>query len=96
MLFWVFDINMTNGPELLTKATLGKFVAIASKEDAPLYNKDGQTYVTFLNLSIFVYTLWIGAAILMLVPVADIWDIAKGLVSTISDVVKGLMFNTIK
>lgn len=94
-LLWLIDVNLVNGPNFLTIATLGKLVAISDPLDFPEYAHDGKTYVTLAGLIKFVIGLWIFAAILIVAPVSNVWEWAMSFVQKVFDLFKGLMFNTL-
>lgn len=72
---WVLDVNMVNGPGLVTIATFGKFVSIRDRSEVPLMPGDGKIYVDFKALFVATIIFMIVGILLIAFDLKVFWDL---------------------
>lgn len=89
---WLIDVNLVNGPGLLTIITFGHFVSIRDASEIPRMS-DGKVYTDFKYLLVVTVLLMILGIILIVFDIQIIWEVVTNLFSGIIDLFKDLMLN---
>lgn len=90
---WVLDVNMVNGPGLVTIATFGKFVSIRDNSEVPLMPGDGKIYVDFKALFIATIIFMIVGILLIAFDLKEFWDLVPQYSKSFSDKLQDIFLN---
>jgi hypothetical protein len=89
---WLIDVNLVNGPGLLTIVTFGKYVSIRDASEIPRMS-DGKIYVDFKYLFVVMFVLMAMGIILITFDIRVIMDFIHNYFRIIVNKFKNLMLN---
>lgn len=89
---WTIDVNMVNGPGLLTMITFGKFVAIRDSSEIPRI-VDGKVYADFKYLCVVTVLLMILGIILIVFDVQFLWNYINSIFTSLVDAFQDILLN---
>lgn len=89
---WIIDVNLVNGPGLLTIASLGRFVAMRDASEIPRIS-EGKVYVDFKYLMMVMLLLMMLGIVLIVVDFSSIRSVVNGLLDGIVELFRNLMLN---
>ena len=89
---WVIDVNITNGPGLLTKLSFGHWVAVISTDEIPSVS-NGVQYYNFPNILIKAMIICGIGMLLYLIDFVDIVGMVWSLFGKLADMISEKIFN---
>lgn len=89
---WLIDVNLVNGPGLLTLVSFGRFVAIRDTSEIPRM-PDGKVYVDAKYLLVVMLILMILGIVLIVFDIKVIRDAVYNLFDNFVELFKNLMLN---
>jgi len=88
---WFIDVNMINGPQLLSKLSFGNWVAVSDSAEVPTINVGDKQYYDFraiITKSLLICGIGVMIYLLDFVEIAGyVWKLFAGLVQKIKEVI---------
>lgn len=90
---WVFDVNITNGPDLLGKISANRWEAISSVSEAPYVNSDEKQYMDLRSIIIKAFIVMAIGVVLLFIDIVTLRDLLVNFIDNFTKIFQNVLHN---